>query len=99
MAVSPTGDVYVALANNNAPPGTVSVISPDNTLLSTTIPVGTNPVGVAVSPTGDNAGEVYVTNRNPASPPGTVSVIDPTDDSVVNTIKVGMGPSWVAVAP
>jgi YVTN family beta-propeller protein len=69
------------------------VISPTNQVL-TTLTVGAEPLGVAVSATGATAGDVYVTNQ--AS--GTVSVIDPTTNTVLTTITVGNIPIGVAVA-
>jgi DNA-binding beta-propeller fold protein YncE len=47
------------------------VISPTTNTVTATIPVGTQPFAVAVSPTGPTAGDIYVTNSND----GTVSVI------------------------
>jgi YVTN family beta-propeller protein len=46
--------------------------------------VGTDPDGLAVSPTGANAGDVYVTNSGSNS----VSVISPSN-TVLTTITVG----------
>ncbi|WP_325610438.1 hypothetical protein [Mycobacterium sp.] len=66
----------------------MSVISPSNTVL-TAISVSSNPVGVAVSSTGD----VYVTNASS----DTVSVIGPTN-TVLNIITVGHDPTGIAVA-
>ncbi|MFD5430272.1 YncE family protein, partial [Streptomyces sp. NPDC127084] len=70
----------------------VSVINTtDNTVL-TTIPVGTGPRGVAISPDGARA---YVTNQGSNN----VSVINTTDNTVLTTIPVGTQPLGVAVSP
>jgi YVTN family beta-propeller protein len=60
------GYVYVT----NAGSGSVSVIGTTNQVISTVI-VGNDPEGVAVSPTGPEAGFVYVANRGS----GSVSVL------------------------
>jgi len=57
-----------------------------------TIPVGGDPVGVAVSPDGST---VYVTH----SQGNNVSVIDTATNTVVDTIPVGSFPIGVAVTP
>ena len=81
-----------AMSVTIATDGTVSVINPAGIVI-TTIAVGTNPSGVAVSSTGPTAGVVYVTNNTA----GTVSVINPLG-IVVNTITVGTGPQGVAIS-
>jgi len=67
------------------------VIDSATNTVSATIPVGRNPIGVAVSPDGS---KVYVTDR-----PNTVSVIDTATNTVSATIPVGNGPIGVAVKP
>ncbi|AKB82590.1 Chitin binding protein [Methanosarcina barkeri 3] len=57
----------------------------------TTIPVGSNPDGVAVNPTG----KVYVTNNGD----NTISVIDTATNTVTATVLVGSNPDGVAVNP
>jgi YVTN family beta-propeller protein len=57
-----------------------------------TIPVGVNPVGVAITPNGTRA---YVTNESS----NTVLVIDTATNSVVATIPVGLAPFGVAITP
>ena len=79
---------YVTNAGSN----TVSVISTGSNSVVGTIPVGPNPVNVAVSPSGSRA---YVTNAGSNS----VSVIDTTTLSVVTTVKVGVNPVSVAITP
>jgi len=69
---------------------TVSVIDISTNTLVTTISVGTNPYGVAVSPSGKR---VYVVNRNG----GSVSVIDTDTNTVIATVTVGSSPFGVAV--
>jgi YVTN family beta-propeller protein len=60
------------------------------------IPVGSYPVGVAVTPNGNL---VYVANSgNGSLEPGTISFIDATTRSV-GSIPVGIGPYQVAVTP
>jgi YVTN family beta-propeller protein len=80
--------------SNVANPGsnTVSVIHrPGNTVVKT-IPVGTVPDAVAVTPAGT---KVYVVNYND----NTVSVIARPGNTVVATIPVGTGPVGVAIGP
>jgi YVTN family beta-propeller protein len=71
---------------------TVSVIDTVTNTVVATIPVGTNPHGVAVSPDGS---KVYVTNTNGY----TVSVIATATNTVVATIPVGVIPIGVVVTP
>ena len=75
--------------------GTVSVVDTDTNTIVATIPVGINPLGVAITPDGTR---VYVSN----SGSGTVSVIDTSTNTVVATIPVGIdsgGPSVFANHP
>ncbi len=73
---------------------TVSVIdTATNMVIGSPIPVGFNPLGVAVTPDGST---VYVANRNAS----TVSVIDTATNTVIGSpIPVGSGPWGVAVTP
>ncbi|WP_405692562.1 IPT/TIG domain-containing protein [Streptomyces sp. NBC_00057] len=59
---------------------------------ATAIPVGGNPLGVALTPGGTRA---YVANRSS----NTVSVIDTATNTVTATIPTGAGPTLVAIAP
>ncbi len=59
--------------------------------MSATIPVGTLPVFVAISPDGTH---VYVRNRD-----GTVSVITTATGVVSATITVGTNPVGLAITP
>jgi YVTN family beta-propeller protein len=61
---------------------TVSVIDTTTNAVTATIPVGSNPFGVAVHPDGTR---VYVTNSHE----GTVSVIDTITNAVIDLITVG----------
>jgi YVTN family beta-propeller protein len=90
VTVSPdSAHTYVT---TNSADGTVTVIDTATNTVSTTIPVGPRPVGVAVSPDG---AQLYVTN----SDDGTVSVIDTATNTVSTTIAVGSSPLWAAVSP
>lgn len=60
--------------------------------VTATIPVGTNPQGVAFDP---DTGTIYVPNTGA----NTVSVIDEASNTVIKTIPVGSGPSSVVVDP
>jgi YVTN family beta-propeller protein len=72
--------------------GSVSVIDTATNQVTATIGVGTEPVGVAVSPDGTRA---YITNSASAS----VSVINTATNHVTATIGVGGRPQGVAVSP
>lgn len=85
----------------NLQSATVSVIDTSSNSVVATIPVGVNPIGVAVSPA---ATRVYVTNGGAYNGTGfngnTVSVIDTASNTVVQTITgVGPGPYGVAINP
>jgi YVTN family beta-propeller protein len=73
------------------------VIDTATNTVGSTITVGTDPTGVAVTPDGSKA---YVANYGTiASPANTVSVIDTATNTVGSTITVGLGPVGVAVTP
>ena len=77
--MSPDGrKVYLT---NNGSSGIVSVIDATTNMVNATIPVGSFPVGVAVSPDG---GKVYVADYSA----DTVSVIDTATNAVSATIPV-----------
>ena len=84
--------VYVTNSTASAGKSNVSVIDTATNTVTATIPVGSEPVGVAVSRDGSKA---YVANANSA----TVSVIDTATNTVIATIPVGIGPYGVAVGP
>ena len=76
------------MASNN-----VSIHTTTNTAVSSPIPVGTNPHGVAVNPSGTR---VYVTNFGSH----TFSAIDTTTNTVIGSpVSVGGNPEGVAVNP
>ena len=73
--------VYVANAGSHS----VTVVDPTTHMVVATIPVGLNPVNVAVTPNGSAA---YVANAGSNS----VSVIDTTSNIAAKTIAVGNRP-------
>jgi YVTN family beta-propeller protein len=80
------GWIYVANSGSNS----VSVIDVDTDTVTATIPVGVEPVAVAVA--GSRALVAnYLSN--------TVSIIDISDNTVVGTIPVGTGPFFVSFHP
>src|SRR5207302_10648099 len=70
----------------------LSIVDTSTNTVVATVPVGTVPIGVAVTPDGSG---VYVAN----SGDGTVSVIDTSTNTVVATVPVGVVPIGVAVTP
>ncbi len=90
MASAAGAAPYAYVANNGS--DSVSVIDTANDTVVSTVPVGSFPLGVAVSPDGSR---VYVTNGGSSS----VSVIDAATDTVVSTVTVGTGPAGIAVSP
>src|SRR4029077_8815160 len=82
---------YVTSSSPGGP--TVSVIDTATNSVVATIPVGIDPVGVAITPDGTRA---YVTNLF-----NSVSVIDTVTNTVVATIPLGtnQNPDWVAITP
>ena len=83
MAFGPRG-VYVANHESNL----LTVLDVDG-VVRTTVPVGTSPHALAVSPDGDRVAAVNYDA-------GTVSLIDAATDRVVATVPVGRGPQHVA---
>jgi len=85
-----------ALAQNayitNLGSDNLSVIATATNTVTATIPVGSRPLGVAVTPDG---GTVYVTNQGSDS----VSMISTATNTVTATIPVGREPYGVAVSP
>ncbi len=75
----------------------ISVINSKTNSVITTIPVGGNPEGVAVSPDGNF---VYVTNSAFfTSDRGGVTVINTNNNSVITTIPVGRNPVGICISP
>ncbi len=79
---------YVA----NLSDDTVSVIDISTNLVVATVPVGSSPEYIAVTPNGQFA---YVVNNGTNS----VSVIDASTDMVVATITVGTNPAGISITP
>ncbi len=80
-------NLFIAAAGLNA----IQTMSVTLNVLSGSIPVGTNPVALAMLPDGTR---VYSINQGD----GTVSVVTPGDMAVVATIRVGTAPSWAAIS-
>jgi len=80
----------------NAQSGTLTVLDAVNLRLDREIPVGQNPVAVAVSPTRN---EVYVVNAGVESGMGSITVIDAENNSVVTNIPVLLAPVSIEVEP
>ena len=72
--------------------GTVMVINTATNKVTVTVPVGSDPYGVAVTP---DRTKVYVANQGS----DTVSVIDTATNTVISTVDVGNYPKGVAVNP
>jgi YVTN family beta-propeller protein len=81
-------NAYIANSADN----TVSVIDTASNTVTSTIPVGTYPLGVAVTPDGAKA---YITNNGS----GTVSAIATATNTIVATIPVGQNPYGIAITP
>ena len=79
---------YVSDTNSNS----VSVIDTSTNTVTATIPVGTNPYVVAITPDGKHA---YVANFGSSS----VSVIDTASNMVTATVPVGDAAFGVAISP
>src|SRR5258706_13805717 len=79
---------YIPLADEKR----VMVVALDSNAVVAFVPVGADPIGVAINGFGNR---VYVTNAND----NTVSVIDATNNTVLRTIAVGVEPFRVATNP
>ena len=100
IAFSPDGTrAYVSVFSeqNNAQNNTVNRVVVVDTLrggVVASIPVGTRPYALAVTP--DAAGsEVWVPNHDAAS----ISIIDTATNTVTKTLPVAPNPHWVAFSP
>jgi YVTN family beta-propeller protein len=80
----------------NGGSGTVSIYDVTNVRVDRELPVGQNPIFIAVSPT---LNEVYVVNSGPTGGQGSVSVINAENNSVAATIPVHRQPVSLAVDP
>ena len=94
LAISSDGRrLYAPSSRDN----TLALVDTASNTIAATVPVGTYPYGVALTPDGRKA---YVTNRGSFSGGGnTVSVVDTGTAAVTMTITVGTTPSGIAVAP
>src|SRR5690349_11096108 len=81
-------NAYVSNRGDN----TVSVINTAANTVTATIPVGSNPNGIAVTP---NGAILYVVN----SSSNNVSVINTASNTVTATVPVGTLPQEIAVSP
>lgn len=85
---SSLGNFYVANSAGND----LSMISSAVNAVTTTVPVGTNPVAVA----GNNANsKIYVLNQGSNN----VTVVSTSDNFVIGSIPVGTSPVWGLMAP
>jgi len=85
---SSLGNFYVADNVGND----VSMISAIVNAVTTTVPVGINPIAVAGN---NNNSKIYVVNRGSNN----VTVVSTTDNFVVGNIPVGTSPIWGLMAP
>ena len=90
VTVTPVSSGYAYI--NNVDDNDVSVISTATNTVVATIRVGTQPIGIAVTPDGT---KVYITNSESNS----VSVISTQTNTVIATIPVGTYPYSAAVSP
>ncbi len=79
---------YAANENSN----NISVIDTTTNTVTATVPVGSRPVAVAVTPDGSR---IYVANFGD----GTVSIIDAATNTVIATVVVGSEPISIAINP
>jgi YVTN family beta-propeller protein len=79
----------------NAGDDTVSVVDSADWNVLDTVPVGREPVGVAVNQT---THRVYVSNQGPSNDPDdTVTIIDASSYEVIDTVSVDGRPGFIAV--
>ncbi|MBI1815238.1 MAG: YncE family protein [Deltaproteobacteria bacterium] len=79
---------YVSNSGDN----TISVIDTSTNTVTATIPVGSSPGALAVSPDG---AQVYVANRGDGVSPGSLTVVSTASNSVIATVPVGINPAGV----
>ncbi len=77
---------YITNGDSNS----VSVIDTDTNKVTATIPVGSNPMGVAINPNGT---KVYVVNANSND----ISIIDTSTNKVTATVPVGSNPMGITI--
>jgi len=93
VEVTPDGSkVYVANSNVGNVSDTVSVIDTKTNTVTVTVPVGTYPFRVAITPDGTRVCVTDIGNN-------TVSVINTTTNTVTATVNVGQWLYGVAVTP
>ena len=92
VAAAVRGDESLVYVTNSGGSNTVSVINTATNTVVATIPVGSVPQLLAVSPDGTR---VYVPNQGS----NTVSVINTATNTVVATIPVGSQPVGAGVSP
>ena len=90
LAFAPDGSrLYVSVFNDpDRSINRVAVLDTQTNTVLTTIPVGSRPYALAVSPDGK---QLYVPNHDS----GTISVIDTGSNSLVTDIRVKPNPHWV----
>jgi YVTN family beta-propeller protein len=81
---------YAYVTNTGS--GTVTVLDVVNVRVDREIPVGQNPLAVAVSPT---LPEVYVVNAGPENSQGSLSIIDAEKNAVVATVALHRSPASI----
>jgi YVTN family beta-propeller protein len=92
LAFAPDGKrVYVSIFNDQKTINLVGVLDTTSNSIVSTIPVGTRPFALAVTPDGSR---LYVPNHDS----GTVSVIDTATSKVTTDIKVAPNPHWAAIS-
>jgi YVTN family beta-propeller protein len=92
LAFAPDGKhVYVSIFNDQSTINVVGVLDTTSNSIVSTIPVGTRPFALAVTPDGSR---LYVPNHDS----GTVSVIDTATSKVTTDIKVAPNPHWAAIS-
>jgi YVTN family beta-propeller protein len=91
LAFTPGASARYAYVTNSGD-GTVSVIETANNAVIGSIPVGGEPVDVAISPNGARA---YVAGKSSDS----VAVIDTATNAVLTTVPVGKEPLGIAAGP
>ncbi|AKB28648.1 cell surface protein [Methanosarcina siciliae T4/M] len=91
MLVSIAGASPFAYITNEGS-NSISVIDVSTNKVVATIPVGSNPVGVAINPDGT---KVYVANDHSND----ISVIDTATNAVIATVSAGSSPQGIAVSP
>jgi predicted alpha-1,2-mannosidase len=92
VTVAQPGELIPTAYVSNYSDGTVTPVDRRTGTAGPTIPVGSGPDGVAVTPDGS---QVFVANNNTNN----VSVIDTSDNQVIATIPVGSVAADVAVTP